>query len=281
MILLLLSSLFPSLGEGSCLRCWPDLLPLVQYDLEILWGSRQPPLYLSTCLRMLLLKKNVPVNPPFLDRAHLEEETALFFNHLHVAIKEWRSDKTRLLNKIQIHGRIFLQGLQRAAQELKNKACSPSCVPGPPVEVANCISCKKYYVTCNDAVLCKDTQLPQTLWIGSSIIFILCVFVSTFGSGLYYFWWRPLQIEKDFGELNGPAPGPTLAPLPAQSPPSPPPPPPTPLPHSPLSSQLSVTKRAPPLEPTESLIIIPVKKLSSQLLSSQSGEEMTREEEKK
>ncbi|XP_074158266.1 testis-expressed protein 51 [Sminthopsis crassicaudata] len=121
MFLLLLSSLFPSLGEGSCLRCWPDLLPLVQYDLEILWGSHQPPLYLSTCLRMLLLKKNVPVNPHFSDRAHLEEETAVFFNHLHIAIKEWRSDKARLLNKIQIHGRIFLQGLQKAAQELKNK----------------------------------------------------------------------------------------------------------------------------------------------------------------
>ncbi|XP_056649699.1 testis-expressed protein 51 isoform X2 [Monodelphis domestica] len=278
MLFLLLSPLFPSLGEGSCLRCWPDLIPLVQYDLEVLWGSHQPPLYLATCLRVLLFKKNVPVNPQFLDRAHLEEEAAIFFNNLDAAIKEWRSDKIKLLAKIQIHGKRFLQGLQKAAQELKDTVlfpqlchpqthphsssgsfpiillfpavCSPSCSSGPSTEVVDCISCEKYYMTCKDSVLCKDTFLPQTLWIGITIIFILCIFVSTFGAGLYYFWWRPQKLRKGSVGLNEPAPGsgpvpastqtapsplpPTLPPTPAPSPiPPPPPPPPPPLPPPP------------------------------------------------
>ncbi|XP_072469518.1 testis-expressed protein 51 isoform X2 [Notamacropus eugenii] len=281
MFFLLLSSLFPSLGEGSCLRCWSDLLPLVQYDLEVLWGSRQPPLYLSTCLRVLLFKKNVPVNPQFLDRAHLEEEAAIFFSHLDVAIKEWRSDKIRLLNKIQIHGKGFLQGLQKAARELKDKVCSESCITGPSTEVANCINCKKYYLTCKDPVLCNEALLPRTIWIGSTIILILCVFVSTFGSVLYYFWWRPLQLAKDsvwwrplqfwkdsvwwrplqLGkdsvELNKPEPEPGLAPTQSPSPPPPPPPPPPLLPPPKTVSEQPLA----PVPVKSMEVIIPVKEL--------------------
>ncbi|XP_072469521.1 testis-expressed protein 51 isoform X5 [Notamacropus eugenii] len=245
MFFLLLSSLFPSLGEGSCLRCWSDLLPLVQYDLEVLWGSRQPPLYLSTCLRVLLFKKNVPVNPQFLDRAHLEEEAAIFFSHLDVAIKEWRS------------------------------------VTGPSTEVANCINCKKYYLTCKDPVLCNEALLPRTIWIGSTIILILCVFVSTFGSVLYYFWWRPLQLAKDsvwwrplqfwkdsvwwrplqLGkdsvELNKPEPEPGLAPTQSPSPPPPPPPPPPLLPPPKTVSEQPLA----PVPVKSMEVIIPVKEL--------------------
>ncbi|XP_074071058.1 testis-expressed protein 51 isoform X4 [Macrotis lagotis] len=280
MFFLLFISLFPSLGEGSCLRCWPDLLPLVQYDLEILWGSHQPPQYLSTCLRTILLKKNVPVNPHFLDRAHLEEEAAIFFNHLDTAIKEWRSDKIKLLNKIQIHGKGFLQGLQKAAWELKNKVCSQTCLPGLPKEIANCISCKKHYVTCKDHVLCQDVLLPQILWIGSSIIFILCVCVSTFGSGLYYFWWRPVQLGKGSVKLNKSTSRSRLTSTQSSSPPlpqpsSPPPPllsPSLPLVPSTLTPPVPSTSiplppplpSFPPPVSVQALIHIPVKALSSE-----------------
>ncbi|XP_036599314.1 arp2/3 complex-activating protein rickA-like [Trichosurus vulpecula] len=142
-------------------------------------------------------------------------------------------------------------------QEMNNdpvKRESHQKVPGPPTEVANCVSCKKFRVACKDPVLCKKTLLSQTLWIGIAIILILCVFVSTFGSGLYYFWWRPQKLGKGPVALNEPAPGPRLAPT--QSPPPPPPlpspplpPPPPPPPPPPLPSPLPPPPPPPPLPP--------------------------------
>lgn len=50
MLLVLLGCLLPAAGAESCLRCWPELPPLLDYDLRVLWG-RGPPRELSRSLR--------------------------------------------------------------------------------------------------------------------------------------------------------------------------------------------------------------------------------------
>lgn len=55
MLLLLLSCILPPANGKSCLHCWPELPPLIDYDLQILWGTPGPPAELSQSLHALFL----------------------------------------------------------------------------------------------------------------------------------------------------------------------------------------------------------------------------------
>lgn len=67
MLLVLLGCLLPATGAGkSCLRCWPELPLLVEYDLQVLWGPPGPPRELSLSLQALLRQAPVPPEPRYL-----------------------------------------------------------------------------------------------------------------------------------------------------------------------------------------------------------------------
>jgi hypothetical protein len=119
---LLLICLLPSTKGKTCLRCWPELPALLDYDLQILWGSPGPPAELSQSIRSLFLEDSALLKPWYLgetwpgnrdqghhfaspgpyspdfppshdsssDRDHLEEQTAKFFNQVDHAIKKLR-----------------------------------------------------------------------------------------------------------------------------------------------------------------------------------------------
>ena len=55
MLLLLLRCLLPTATGKSCLHCWPELPALIDYDLQILWGTPGPPVELSHSLHSLFL----------------------------------------------------------------------------------------------------------------------------------------------------------------------------------------------------------------------------------
>lgn len=70
MLLLLLGCLLPPTNGKSCLHCWPDLPALVDYDLQILWGSPGPPAELSQSVHSLFLKRDrVLLEPRYLGEA--------------------------------------------------------------------------------------------------------------------------------------------------------------------------------------------------------------------
>ncbi|PNI53453.1 TEX51 isoform 10, partial [Pan troglodytes] len=82
--------LLPAIEGKNCLRCWPELSALIDYDLQILWGTPGPPTELSQSIHSLFLEDNNFLKPWYLDRDHLEEETAKFFTQVHQAIKTLR-----------------------------------------------------------------------------------------------------------------------------------------------------------------------------------------------
>ncbi|PNJ58551.1 TEX51 isoform 10, partial [Pongo abelii] len=82
--------LLPTIEGKNCLRCWPELSALIDYDLQILWGTPGPPTELSQSIHSLFLEDNNFLKPWYLDRDHLEEETAKFFTQVHQAIKTLR-----------------------------------------------------------------------------------------------------------------------------------------------------------------------------------------------
>lgn len=124
MLLLLLAYLLPAINGKSCFHCWPQLPALIDYDLQILWGSPGPPRDLSQSIHSLFLKKDYVFPEPwylgeaqprhegsglgslldlgsytpncpsshisFSDHAHMEEATAKLFNHIDEAIKKFR-----------------------------------------------------------------------------------------------------------------------------------------------------------------------------------------------
>lgn len=125
MLLLLLGCLLPATDASgkNCLRCWPKLPALIDYDLQILWGTPGPPEELSQSLHSLLLETHVFSEPwylgevqpgdqrsrlallpglryyspdlpssyiPFSDRDHLEKEAAKLFNNIDKAIRKFR-----------------------------------------------------------------------------------------------------------------------------------------------------------------------------------------------
>ncbi|XP_058290381.1 testis-expressed protein 51 isoform X10 [Hylobates moloch] len=127
MLSLLIICLLPAMEGKSCLRCWPELSALIDYDLQILWGTPGPPTELSQSIHSLFLEADNFLKPWYLDRDHLEEETAKFFTQVHQAIKTLRDDKTVLLEEIYMHKNLFTERLNKISDGLKEKACNESC----------------------------------------------------------------------------------------------------------------------------------------------------------
>nr|XP_054965408.1 testis-expressed protein 51 isoform X5 [Pan paniscus] len=122
MLPLLIICLLPAIEGKNCLRCWPELSALIDYDLQILWGTPGPPTELSQSIHSLFLEDNNFLKPWYLDRDHLEEETAKFFTQVHQAIKTLRDDKTVLLEEIYMHKNLFTERLNKISDGLKEKA---------------------------------------------------------------------------------------------------------------------------------------------------------------
>ncbi|XP_055117644.1 testis-expressed protein 51 isoform X11 [Symphalangus syndactylus] len=122
MLSLLIICLLPAMEGKNCLRCWPELSALIDYDLQILWGTPGPPTELSQSIHSLFLEDNNFLKPWYLDRDHLEEETAKFFTQVHRAIKTLRDDKTVLLEEIYMHKNLFTERLNKISDGLKEKA---------------------------------------------------------------------------------------------------------------------------------------------------------------
>ncbi|XP_045331030.1 testis-expressed protein 51 isoform X3 [Leopardus geoffroyi] len=129
MLLLLLGCLLPAANGKSCLLCWPGLPALIDYDLQILWGTPGPPTELSQSLHTLFLKD-------------------------HVFLEPWYLDKPSLLEEIHIQQKVFTEKLDEISEELKEKACNKSCDLRSTLEVMNCANCKTHFLTCKDPTLC-------------------------------------------------------------------------------------------------------------------------------
>ncbi|XP_017803468.2 testis-expressed protein 51 isoform X11 [Papio anubis] len=121
MLPLLVICLLPAIEGKNCLRCWPELSAWIDYDLQILWGTPGPPTELSQSVHSLFLEDNNFLKPWYLDRDHLEEETAKFFTQVHQAIKTLRDDKTVLLKEIDMHKNLFTARLNKISDGLKEK----------------------------------------------------------------------------------------------------------------------------------------------------------------
>ncbi|XP_017803457.2 testis-expressed protein 51 isoform X2 [Papio anubis] len=154
MLPLLVICLLPAIEGKNCLRCWPELSAWIDYDLQILWGTPGPPTELSQSVHSLFLEDNNFLKPWYLDRDHLEEETAKFFTQVHQAIKTLRDDKTVLLKEIDMHKNLFTARLNKISDGLKEKACNESCDIRSTLKVTSCADCRTYFLSCNDPTIC-------------------------------------------------------------------------------------------------------------------------------
>nr|XP_035948797.1 testis-expressed protein 51 [Halichoerus grypus] len=139
MLLLLVGCLLPAINGKSCLHCWPQLPALIDYDLQILWGSPGPPRELSQ------------------NHDHMEEATAKLFNHVDEAIKKFRDDKPSLLEEINVQKQVFTDRLNQMSEKLKEKDIHST------LEVINCANCKTHLLTCKDPTLCPGQWQPAIL----------------------------------------------------------------------------------------------------------------------
>ncbi|XP_054935126.1 testis-expressed protein 51 [Physeter macrocephalus] len=139
MLLLLFSCLLPTANGKSCLHCWPELPALIDYDLQILWGTPGPPAELSHSLHSL-----------FLDS--------------HAFLESWYLDKPSLLEEVHILKQQFSKHLEDLSEELKEKACNESCDIRSTLEVISCANCKTHFLTCQDPTLCPGTRRNFTVW---------------------------------------------------------------------------------------------------------------------
>ncbi|XP_011245362.1 testis-expressed protein 51 isoform X2 [Mus musculus] len=121
MHLVLLICLLAGTTGKSCLRCWPELLAMMDYDLQVLWGSPGPPTELSQSLHSFFLENNTIFLPWYLARDNLDEETATFFTQVDNAIKKLRDDKPALLNEIRVQKSLLDERLKEKSQDLMQK----------------------------------------------------------------------------------------------------------------------------------------------------------------
>ncbi|XP_030864624.1 testis-expressed protein 51 isoform X2 [Gorilla gorilla gorilla] len=156
MLPLLIICLLPAIEGKNCLRCWPELSALIDYDLQILWGTPGPPTELSQSIHSLFLEDNNFLKPWYLDRDHLEEETAKFFTQVHQAIKTLRDDKTVLLEEIYMHKILFTERLNKISDGLKEKA--PSIIPRSPTPLHECLPSSISYLHPRPPWLCLPPQ---------------------------------------------------------------------------------------------------------------------------
>uniref|UniRef100_A0A5F9C1B2 Testis expressed 51 n=1 Tax=Oryctolagus cuniculus TaxID=9986 RepID=A0A5F9C1B2_RABIT len=152
MLLLLLTCLLPTAGGKGCLRCWPELPALLNYDLQILWGSPGPPAELSQ------------------NRNHLEEATAKFFNELDQAIKKWRDDKPLLLEEVHMYKSLLAEKLTERSGELKERDIHT------PLEITECANCGTHFFSCDDPALCPAKhRRNHKLALGISTILLVAL----------------------------------------------------------------------------------------------------------
>ncbi|XP_073741481.1 testis-expressed protein 51 isoform X1 [Callorhinus ursinus] len=196
MLLLLVGCLLPAINGKSCLHCWPQLPALIDYDLQILWGSPGPPRELSQSLRSLFLKRDyVFLEPWYLDHDHMEEATAKLFNHVDKAIKKFRDDKPSLLEEINVQKQVFTDRLNQMSEKLKEKACNKSCDIHSTLEVINCANCKTHLLTCKDPTLCPARTWSTFPWVVSLGIILLLAAIA--GSGWYIFCHKKRRREAE------------------------------------------------------------------------------------
>ncbi|XP_072818177.1 testis-expressed protein 51 isoform X2 [Vicugna pacos] len=170
MLLLLLGCILPATSGESCLHCWPELPALIDYDLQVLWGSLGPPTELSQSLHSLFLDTRAFAEASYLGQDHLEEETGKLFTHIDQAIKKYRDDKPSLLEEVRVQKQLFSERLKERGMELKEKApqslchvtpwaaCNKSCDIRSTLEIITCDNCRTHFLTCQDPILCPGTR---------------------------------------------------------------------------------------------------------------------------
>uniref|UniRef100_A0A8C6DB12 Testis expressed 51 n=1 Tax=Moschus moschiferus TaxID=68415 RepID=A0A8C6DB12_MOSMO len=140
MLLLLLSCLLPTTNGKNCLQCWQELPALIDYDLQILWGTPGPPAELSQ------------------SQDHLEEAAGTLFTHIDKAIKKLRDDKPSLLEEVRVLKQQFSKELEDVSEGLKDKDIRST------LEVISCTTCQKHFLTCQDPTLCPAWTGKNFRW---------------------------------------------------------------------------------------------------------------------
>ncbi|XP_069329926.1 testis-expressed protein 51 isoform X4 [Eulemur rufifrons] len=152
MLPLLLICVLPATNGKNCLLCWPEISALLDYDLQILWGSPGPPQELSR------------------NRDHLEEATAKLFTEVDQTIKTLRFDKSVLLEEIQTHKTLFAERLNDVSEGLKEKDMRSA------VEVTNCANCRTHFLSCGDPTFCPARPWKPSRWaVSLSLALLLAV----------------------------------------------------------------------------------------------------------
>ncbi|XP_058157258.1 testis-expressed protein 51 isoform X1 [Dasypus novemcinctus] len=172
MLLLVLCCLLPAAGAKNCLQCWEALPALMDYDLQVLWGTPGPPVELSQSLHALFLEQHLHTAPWYLARDHLEEEMARFFKHIDEVIMTLRDDKAPLLLEVDNSKKVFLDRLNKLSKELKEKACNKSCELHFQMKVTNCISCRQHHLSCHDPTLCPAWKPGVVTWLVGTAAFL-------------------------------------------------------------------------------------------------------------
>ncbi|XP_069329909.1 testis-expressed protein 51 isoform X2 [Eulemur rufifrons] len=170
MLPLLLICVLPATNGKNCLLCWPEISALLDYDLQILWGSPGPPQELSRSLHSLFLEDNDLLQLSCLDRDHLEEATAKLFTEVDQTIKTLRFDKSVLLEEIQTHKTLFAERLNDVSEGLKEKDMRSA------VEVTNCANCRTHFLSCGDPTFCPARPWKPSRWaVSLSLALLLAV----------------------------------------------------------------------------------------------------------
>ncbi|EPY75929.1 hypothetical protein CB1_001533071 [Camelus ferus] len=215
MLLLLLGCVLPAASGESCLHCWPELPALIDYDLQVLWGSPGPPTELSQSLHSLFLDTRAFAEASYLGQDHLEEETGKLFTHIDQAIKKYRDDKPSLLEEVRVQKQLFSERLKERGMELKEKApqslchvtpwaaCNESCDIRSTLEIINCDNCRTHFLTCQDPILCPAGTQRTFAWaLGLGIALPLALLA---GGGCYLFWLKKKKKQQQQKAEKGPS----------------------------------------------------------------------------
>ncbi|XP_052011270.1 testis-expressed protein 51 [Apodemus sylvaticus] len=219
MRLVLLICLLAESSGKSCLRCWPELIAMIDYDLQLLWGSPGPPTELSQSLHSFVLENDDIPLPWYLARDNLDEETATFFTHVDTTIKKLRDDKPALLEEINVQKSLLAKRLKERSQDLMQRVCNKSCDILSETEVTACADCQTLHLSCNDPTLCTARVKSSYKWV--AILFTVFMFLAVAGIGGYHFWLQRkveavaaadehtvgLQSGTRLGQCAGPAQG--------------------------------------------------------------------------
>ncbi|KAI4574879.1 hypothetical protein MJG53_002820 [Ovis ammon polii x Ovis aries] len=158
MLLLLLSCLLPTTNGKNCLQCWQELPALIDYDLQILWGTPGPPAELSQSLHSLFMDNHSSPENSYLGQDHLEEAAGTLFTHIDKAIKKLRDDKPSLLEEVRVLKQQFSKQLEDVSEGLKDKDIRST------LEVISCTTCQKHFLTCQDPDLCPAWTGKNFMW---------------------------------------------------------------------------------------------------------------------